>query len=234
EPAGACASPVLEPDQRQQMAGPSAPLLELDSGEREGQRDVVLDRHGRDEVEGLEDSAHALQAVVGDVAVGQLAQGQPGAVNASGRRAVEPTHQGEERALAAARWAHDRDVLARTYVEGDVAQRCDVHLVPAAKLARDGVQPQPNGLPKEIPELVLPIYGEVAQRAGGARRSWQGGRLVLPIYGEVAAPHLWGATEGLRLRGGAGGARRGWQGGGLVHLYNRDCGVFSRGRAVRL
>src|SRR5207253_3705523 len=104
----------------------------------------------------------------------------------------------------------------------------------------------------------LPIYGEVAQRAGGARRSWQGGRLVLPIYGEVAAPHLWGATEGLRLRGGAGGARRSWQGGrlvlpiygevarraggarriwqdgGLVHLYNRDCGVFSRGRAVRL
>ena len=36
QPAGACASPVLEPNQRQQMAGPPAPLLELDAGEREG------------------------------------------------------------------------------------------------------------------------------------------------------------------------------------------------------
>ena len=111
-----------------------------------------------------------------------------------------------------------------------------MHLVPAAKLARDGVQPQPNGLPKEIPELVLPIYREVAApHLWGAtevlRLRGRAG-LVLPIHGEVAAPHLWGAGA-KRLRGWAGGARRSWQGGGLVHLHNRDCSVFSRGRAVR-
>jgi hypothetical protein len=62
--AGTSLRPLLQPDEREQVAGSLQALLGFDAGEGQGQRHVVFGRHRRDEVERLEDRAHALQAVV--------------------------------------------------------------------------------------------------------------------------------------------------------------------------
>ena len=64
---------LFKPNQGKQVARPLAPVLELHPGQGQGQRDVVLNRHRGDEIECLEDRAHPLEPVVGQVAVGQLA-----------------------------------------------------------------------------------------------------------------------------------------------------------------
>ena len=150
----ACPSAVLEPDQGKQVACPLPPVLQLDAGQRQRQGDVVLHRHRRDEVEGLEDRAHPLQAIVGEVAVGQLAERQPGGVHVTRRGAVEAPHQREHRALAATGRPDDRDVLARADVERDVAQRRDTHLVAAAELSRDCVEAETDRLAEQVSELI--------------------------------------------------------------------------------
>ena len=85
---GAGPPTLLQADQLEEVARSAPALLELDTGQREGKRHVVLDRHRRDEVEGLKDRADALQAVVRQVPVRQLAQGQARTVDVPGRRAV--------------------------------------------------------------------------------------------------------------------------------------------------
>ena len=111
------------------------PLLHLHARERQRQRDVVLDSHRRDEVERLKDGADALEAVVREVAVRQLAQRQAGSVDVTRGRPVEPAHEREQRALAAARRPDDGHVLTGADVQRDVAQGRHVHLVPAPELA---------------------------------------------------------------------------------------------------
>jgi hypothetical protein len=156
-----CCSP---PDSR-----PRAPaaLLELDAGEGQRQRDIVLDRHRGDEVEGLEDRAHALQPVVGEVAVGQLAKGEAGSVDVAGRGPVQAAHQRQQRALAAARRADDGDVLARPDVESHVAQGGHVHLVAAPELTRDRVETEAYRLAEEVAELVCFERGRRRRRRRG-------------------------------------------------------------------
>ena len=135
EAAGARARTVFQADEGEQVPRPLAALLQLDAGERQGERNVVLGRHRGDEVERLEDRADPLQPVVREVAVGKLAQRQARAIDMARRGAVEAAHQGQERALAAARRAHDGDELAWPDVERDVPQCGDVHLLATAELA---------------------------------------------------------------------------------------------------
>ena len=131
-----------------------AALLQLDARKGQGKRHVVLDGHRRDQVEGLEDRSVTLQAVVGEIAVGQLAERQARTIDVAGGWAVEPTHQREQRALAASGGADDRHELARADVESHVPQRRHLHLVAAAELARDGIQAQPHRLAEQVAELV--------------------------------------------------------------------------------
>ena len=151
-----CAGPpaILQADQLEQVARALAALLELDARERHGECDVVLDRHRRDEVEGLEDGAHALEAVVRELTVGHLAEREARAIDMAAGRPVEAAHERQQRALAAARRADDGYELARADVEGHVLERGHVHLVAAAELAGDGVQAQADRLAEEVAELV--------------------------------------------------------------------------------
>src|SRR2546422_10712 len=119
EATGSRPAAFFKADEREQVTGALATLLDLDPSEGHGQRDVVLDRHRGDEVEGLENRAHALQAVVRDVAIGKLAEGQAGAIHVAGGRTVETSHEGEKGALPTAGRAHDRDELARADVDRD-------------------------------------------------------------------------------------------------------------------
>ena len=73
----------------------------------------------------------------------------------AGGRAVQAAHEGQERALAAARRADDGDVLARPHVERHVVQGGDVHLVAPAELAGHRVQSESDGLAQQVAELVM-------------------------------------------------------------------------------
>ena len=145
---------IPEADEVEQMPRPLRALLHLDAGEGERQGDVLLRRHRRDEVERLEDCAHALQPVVGEVRVGQLVDRQPRGVDVAGGGLVQPAHEREQRCLAASGRAHDRHELAGTDLQGDVLQRGDVHLVAVAKLARYRIDAQPDRLAQEVGEFL--------------------------------------------------------------------------------
>src|SRR4030081_3437568 len=119
------------------MPRPFAPVLDLDAGDGERQRDVVLGGHRRDEVEGLEDRAHTLEPVVGEVGVGKLVDWKARRIYVAGRGLVEAAHQRKQRRLAAAGRADDGDELAGPDLHRDVFERGYMHLVAAAELSGD-------------------------------------------------------------------------------------------------
>ena len=98
----------------------------------------------------------------------------------TGAGAVETAHEREKRALAAAGRPDDGHELAGADVQGDVTQRRDMHLVPAAELARDGVEAEADRLAEQILELVLVRRRRRSLDGGdGLHEHGYGGRLAV-------------------------------------------------------
>ena len=85
--------------------------------------DVLEQRRVLGEEELLEHEPDPRGPNRGELAVGQLGDVQPGDAHASGRRALERSHQMEQRRLPGAGRADDRDEFARGDAEADALQR---------------------------------------------------------------------------------------------------------------
>ena len=97
----------------------------LHPGDRERQRDVLLRRQRRQQVERLEHEPDVLAAQARERAVGHRGDLLAADPDRPGRRPVEPGEQVHERGLAGAGRAHDGRELAGGDVERDAAQGVD-------------------------------------------------------------------------------------------------------------
>jgi acyl-CoA thioesterase-1 len=112
--------PVAEPDLAQHLGGNFhrvRPVAEL-----EGQGHVLERRHGRDQMERLKDDAD-----IGAAGKCELVLAEPGEIvscdrDAAGGCPLEPRHDHQQRRLARARRADDRDRLSGWNGERDAAQ----------------------------------------------------------------------------------------------------------------
>src|SRR5205807_4144403 len=93
---------VLEPHLLQEAPAAIATLRGRDAAERHRQPDVVEGAQRWDQVEALEDGAHVLQAVIGELAVAHAADLATAGDDLAFGRAIEPAAQGQQRRLAAA------------------------------------------------------------------------------------------------------------------------------------
>src|ERR1035441_7508752 len=75
--------------------------------DRERQQDVLLGVQNREQVEGLEDEADAITAKLGELAVAEVGELNPGDAHGPGGRAIEAGEDVHQRGLARARRAHD-------------------------------------------------------------------------------------------------------------------------------
>ena len=106
----------------------SSPRRRVLAGDREGQPDVLGHVEQRDQVERLEDEARPVATQSRGAVVGQAADDLALEHDVAGRRPVEAAEQLEQRALAAARRAHERDEFAGGDRQGDAAERVDGRL----------------------------------------------------------------------------------------------------------
>ena len=105
-------------------------------GDRERQRDVLAHVEERDQVEGLEDEPGPVAAQPRGAVVGELADDLALEDDLAARGPVEAAEQLQERALAAARRAHERDELTGGHGQGDAAQRVDGRLAERVRLGQ--------------------------------------------------------------------------------------------------
>src|SRR5262249_17579970 len=98
--------------------------------EEERQLDVLERREDRDQVVELEDVADGARAPPRERRLGELRHVLALDEDGASRRTVDPGEDVEERRLARAGGAHEREELARRHVEVDAAE--DVHLLVAA------------------------------------------------------------------------------------------------------
>ena len=123
---------AVEMDQRQRVAHARAPLGILDSRHGQAVGDVFRDRHVRPERIGLENDADPpllrrnLSLRRGDHRVADQ--------DSTGIRTVESGDQPQQRGLAAARRAQDRDELAVGNLQRDVRERGEVAVLLAEAL----------------------------------------------------------------------------------------------------
>ena len=104
---------MTESDSLEGLLGPPAGVRRGVPGEQQGQLDVLGSRKDRDQVEGLEDEAHALGTMPGAFGVGEAVDVEALDDHPSGVDAVEAGQTVEQGRLAGARWPHDRKKLAR-------------------------------------------------------------------------------------------------------------------------
>ena len=93
---------ILEPHLLQEAPAAIATLRGRQAAERHRQPDVVEGAQRWDQVEALEDGAHVLQAVIGELAVAHAADLATAGDDLAFGRAIEPADQGQQRRLAAA------------------------------------------------------------------------------------------------------------------------------------
>ena len=113
---------VCEPHHFESGLGVLAALAPGQGGQRKGQLDVLVGGEHRHQVVELENEADVARAPAGEF---RLAQ--PDDVRAADQEfarigLVDAGNEVEQRALARARWAHQREELAARDVEADVAQ----------------------------------------------------------------------------------------------------------------
>ena len=97
--------------------------------EHERQEDVVLQRERVEQVEILKHEAEVLPAERGDLLLADARERAAVQPDLALRRAVERRQNVEQRRLAGAGLAHDRDVLAALHRERDIGER--LHAVAA-------------------------------------------------------------------------------------------------------
>ena len=102
--------------------------------------DVLDHGQGGDEVEELEDEAHVIAAEERAVAGRKAVQAHPGDEEVAGRGEVDPGHEVEERALAAAAPPADGDELALGDGRGRLAEH-DARPGPLGVVLADAVEP---------------------------------------------------------------------------------------------
>ena len=109
---GRCVARSDKPDQRERRCDALAPLAARQRRELQRQLDVAERRQHRHQVVELEDEADVRRAPQREVGIGQLCNVDAGDANLARRRLVDAGDQVQQRRLARARRAHQRDVVA--------------------------------------------------------------------------------------------------------------------------
>ena len=117
---------AAKPDLFQRLDGARAPLLTGDAGERQRELDVGQHALVRDEVVALKDKADGVVAVCVPVAVVVLLGGAAVDDEVAGGIAVQTADDVQQRGLAAAGLAQNRDELALTEGNVDTFERFDL------------------------------------------------------------------------------------------------------------
>ena len=115
---------MREPDLAEQLCGALEGIRLTAKLQR--QRDVLLRRHGRHEMEGLEDNADAGAAREGERILAHGGEIVPGNHDASGSRLLEPRHDHEERGLARSARPHDGDRITSSNGKAQITQDGDL------------------------------------------------------------------------------------------------------------
>ena len=118
-------------DQLEQLVDAAPDLLPGLAAHLQREGDVLADGHVGEERVGLED--HADRPLAG----GHVGQVAPGDLDDARIGPLEPGDAAEQRRLAAARGAEERDELARRHLERDVVERPDLSEAFADPLQRD-------------------------------------------------------------------------------------------------
>jgi hypothetical protein len=115
--------PGLEPDQRKSLLRTHRPL-----GDLRHQGDVLSGREARDQIVELEHEAHVAPAIGRKTGVAEAGQLQVAEEQAAARGMIEPTHDVQERGLAAAGRAKKNDELAGPYLQVNALKGQNLHL----------------------------------------------------------------------------------------------------------
>ena len=113
---------IVEADGGEHLADAPLALAGRHAEQRQRQRDVLRDAQVRQHVERLEHEAQPFAAQDGQRVVVERRQVDAAEPHRTGVGAVEAGDQVEQRGLADARLAHDRDVIARGELEVDAGE----------------------------------------------------------------------------------------------------------------
>ena len=128
-----CVARSLKPDELQGRLHVLLAAGAREIREQQRQLDIALRREHRHEVVELEHEADVPRAPLRKLAVGELVDALAGDHDLAFVRTVEPADEIEQRRLAGARRAHQRDELARLDLEIQAVQH--FHLLLAARVA---------------------------------------------------------------------------------------------------
>ena len=171
---------AVEADFRQHLVGLAPRRLRLGSAEQERQLDVLGGRELSDEVEALEDEAHAAGPMVGATGVGHRRNVLAVDDDAALVDVVEPRQAVHQRGLAVARRSHHGDHLAGAEIDVDASECFDLDGPGSVRLA------YPRALRMDTPSFLLnlcpqaraqgPDFGNVGSRdlSGPGRSQLQG------------------------------------------------------------
>lgn len=119
---GKRAGPRSQADQIEHFGRPRTGVTRLFPAQKKGQFDVLHRRHGREEIEELENNAEPLASVGGERIFARAVQSKAIDRDFSRSRLVESAQQIEQRAFAASAGSGHRNEFRRRDVEGNIAQ----------------------------------------------------------------------------------------------------------------